>query len=154
MSLRDTIFGYLLRRQSKRAVTMRTWESVHTVAVLYDRGDEAMIMKQLSDKNKHIDFFTLPSKHDICWLTQRPKEEVLNQIRDYHYDLLLDLTQESSLTMQYMAMYIRADFKVGRHIRAGIHDMTINTPAQQTPSYLLEQILRYLHMLTTKQEKA
>lgn len=145
------LFKYHLRGQAQRAVVMRTWETVRTVVVLYDCGDEATIRQQLMTKDKHIDFFGMPQPKDISWVTQQPSKLVLQQIRAYHYDLLIDLTQQPSLTMQYMALSIRSDFKVGRHICEGIHDMTINTPAQSTPDYLLEQILRYIQMFATKQ---
>ena len=49
-----------------------------------------------------------------------------------------------------MAMYIRTDFKVGRFIREGIHDLTINTPPQAAPDFLLEQIIRYINMFSQK----
>lgn len=151
MNLRNMLFRYHLRRQSQRKVVMRSWETVRTVAVLYDCGDEATIRKQLNTRDKHIDFFGMPAQQDISWLTQRPSNRIVQDIRGYQYDMLIDLTQQPSITMQYMAMAIRSDFKVGRHICDGIHDMTINTPAQETPDYLLEQILRYLQMFTTKQ---
>lgn len=151
MNLQDTIFQYYLRHQPKREVVMRTWETVRTVAVLYDCGDEATIIKQLSAQDKHIDFFGIPNKQDIHWLTHKPSKKALQHIREYHYDLLLDLTQEPSIALQYMVMYMRADFKVGRHVGEGIHDMTIDTPAKDTPYYLLEQILRYIHIFTSQQ---
>jgi hypothetical protein len=152
MSIRNTIFQFILRRQPKRQVVLRTWESVHTVAVLYDCGDKETIMKQLTAQNKHIDFFGVPNKQDVCWLSQRPSKQLLEQLRDYHYELLIDLTQQPTLTTQYMAMYIRADFKAGGDRCEGILDLTISTPPQETPYYLLEQILRYIQMFTQKQK--
>lgn len=152
MNIREMIWRYFLHRQPKRKVVMRAWDSIHTIAIIYDCGDEASILQQLSTENKHIDFFTLPNKQDILWLSQRPSKQILNHIRDYHYDLLIDLTQQPTLTMHYMALYTRSDFKVGRHTCEGIYDLTINTPAQPSPYYLLEQIMRYINMFTTKQE--
>ena len=134
MNIRQTIFQFILRRQAKRQVVMRPWDKVRTVAILYDCGTPAAIERMLERENKRIDFFTLPDKKEINWLTHSP-------------------SQQPSLTMQYMAMYFRADFKVGRQICDGIHDLTIHTPAQSTPDYLLEQILRYIQMFTTKQTK-
>jgi hypothetical protein len=48
--------------------------------------------------------------------------------------------------MQYMARDIQADFKVGRFIREGIHDLTIDTAPQEAPDYLFEQIMKYIEM--------
>ncbi len=151
MNIRQTIFQFILRRQPKRQVVMRPWDKVRTVAILYDCGTPAAIERMLDTDNKRIDFFTIPDKKEIQWLTHCPSSSVQYHLRAYQYDLLIDLTQQPSLTLQYMAMYFRADFKVGRHICDGIHDLTIHTPAQNTPNYLLEQILRYIQMFTTKQ---
>lgn len=153
MNIRQTIFQFILRRQAKRQVVMRPWDKVRTVAILYDCGTPAAIERMLETEHKRIDFFTLPDKKEINWLTHSPSSSVQYHLRAYQYDLLIDLTQQSSLTMQYMAMYFRADFKVGRQICDGIHDLTIHTPAQSTPDYLLEQILRYIQMFTKKTNK-
>jgi hypothetical protein len=48
--------------------------------------------------------------------------------------------------MQYMAMDIQANFKVGRFIREGIHDLTIDTAPQEAPDYLFEQMMKYIEM--------
>lgn len=151
MNIRQSIFQFLLRRQPKRQVVMRPWDKVRNVAILYDCGTPASIESMLKTNNKRIDFFTIPNKKEINCLTLCPSSSVRYHLCAYHYDLLIDLTQQPSVTMLYMAMYIRSDFKAGRHITAGIHDLTIDTPAQATPDYLLEQILRYVHMFTTKQ---
>ena len=99
---------------------------------------------------KEVVVFTLPNQKQISWLTERPKSEIRELVMARHFDVLIDLTQHPSLTMQYMAMYVRADFKVGRHTREGIYDMTIDTPAQETPDYLFEQIIKYINMFSQK----
>ena len=83
-------------------------------------------------------------------LTERPKKEIREFISARKFDVLIDLTQEPSRTMKYMAMDIRADFKVGRFIQEGIHDLTIDTPSQATPDYLFEQIVKYIEMFGGK----
>ena len=150
MNIRQTIFQFILRRQAKRQVVMRPWDKVRTVAILYDCGTPAAIERMLETENKRIDFFTLPNKKEINWLTERPKIEVRELISARQFDVLIDLTQEPSRTMQYMAMDIRADFKVGRFMQEGIHDLTIDTPSQATPDFLFEQILRYIDMFGQK----
>ena len=49
-----------------------------------------------------------------------------------------------------MALDIRADFKVGRFLREGIHDLTIDTAPQEAPDYLFEQIIKYIEMFGRK----
>ena len=105
---------------------------------------------QIEETKKEVVLFTMPDKKDICWLTQRPKSKLREDLMARHFDVLIDLTQQPSLTMQYMAMYIRTDFKVGRFMREGIHDLTIDTPPQAAPDFLLEQIIRYINMFSQK----
>lgn len=148
--LREKIFAWILKRQVAREVIMPQWKDVRRVAVLYPNNNIQHIIKQIEKSDKEVVLFTLPDKKEINWLTKRPSSEVLEQIMARHFDLLIDLTQQPSLTMQYMATYIRADFKVGRFIREGIHDLTIDTPPQAAPDYLLEQILKYINMFGQK----
>lgn len=144
--LREKLFGFILKRQATRKVSMPRWEDVCSVAVLYPNDSIQLIINEIEQNNKEVVLFTMPNKKEICWLTERPKAEVRELISARKFEVLIDLTQESSRTMQYMAMYIQADFKVSRHRHDGIYDMTINTPSQAAPDYLFEQIMRYIEM--------
>jgi hypothetical protein len=144
--LREKLFGFILKRQATRKVSMPRWEDVRSVAVLYPNDSIQLIINKIEQNNKEVVLFTMPNKKEICWLTERPKAEVRELISARKFEVLIDLTQESSRTMQYMAMYIQADFKVSRHRHDGIYDMTINTPSQAAPDYLFEQIMRYIEM--------
>ena len=144
--LREKIFAWILKRQAERKVVMPQWDKVRTVAVLYPNDNIQHIVKQIEQAEKEVILFTMPDKKEICRLTERPKTEVLDWISAREFDVLIDLTQQPSLTMQYMAMSVRADFKVGRFMREGIHDLTIDTPPQAAPDFLFEQVLRYIEM--------
>mgnify|MGYP006976599601 FL=1 len=148
--LREKLFGFILKRQATRKVSMPRWEDVRSVAVLYPNDSIQLIINEIEQNNKEVVLFTMPNKKEICWLTERPKAEVRELISARKFEVLIDLTQESSRTMQYMAMYIQADFKVSRHRHDGIYDMTINTPSQAAPDYLFEQIMRYIEMFGMK----
>ena len=148
--LREKIFAWILKRQPARKVVMPQWNEIRRVVVLYPNGNIQHIIKQIENSAKEVVQFTLPDKKDINWLTKRPNSDVREQIMARHFDLLIYLTQQPSLTMQYMAMYIRADFKVGRFMREGIYDLTIDTPPQAAPDYLFEQIIRYINMFSQK----
>lgn len=145
--LREKIFEWFLKRQAARTVHIPNWKQVRSVAVLYPNNNIQHIIKQIEQADKDVLVFTMPEKQDICWLTERPKKEILERISARPFDILIDLSQEPSRTLQYMGMAIRADFKVGRFMREGIHDLTIDTPPQAAPDYLFEQILRYIEML-------
>ena len=145
--LREKIFDWFLKRQAARTVHIPNWKQVRSVAVLYPNNNIQHIIQQIEQADKDVVVFTMPEKQDICWLTERPKKEILERISARPFDILIDLSQEPSRTLQYMGMAIRADFKVGRFMREGIHDLTIDTPPQAAPDYLFEQILRYIEML-------
>jgi hypothetical protein len=144
--LREKIFAWIWKRQATRNVVMRQWDDVRSVVVLYHNDNIPHILQQLKKDGKEVVLFTMPEKKQINWLTERPKTEERNMLVARHFDMMIDLTQHPSLTMLYMAMEIRADFKVGRYLRDGIHDMTINTAPQETPDYLFEQVMRYIKM--------
>ena len=144
--LRERIFAWLLKRQVARKVIMPQWNKVRSVVVLYPNDNIQHIIKQIKQMGKEVVVFTLPNQKQISWLTERPKSEIRELVMARHFDVLIDLTQQSSLTMQYMAMDIQADFKVGRFIREGIHDLTIDTAPQEAPDYLFEQIMKYIEM--------
>ena len=148
--LREKLFEFILRHQAARKVVMPNWKNVRSVVVLYPDNSIPHIIVQIQAADKEVVFFSLPEKKEINWLTEQPKTEVKELLVARRYEVLIDLTQESTLTMQYMAMYLRADFKVGRHMRNEIYDLSIDTPAQNTPDYLFEQIVRYLEMLSQK----
>ena len=148
--LKEKIFEFLLKRQVLRQVSAPTWDKTRRIAILHSYANIPHIIKDLEKQGKEVILFTLPDKNDVCWLSDRPKKKIREQLQSQHYDILIDLTQEESLTLQYMAMYIQAGFKTGRHIKDGIHDLTIDTPAQETPDYLYKQILRYIQMFTSK----
>lgn len=142
--LREKIFAWVLKRQATRRVVMIKWDTVRTVAVLYPNNNIQHIIQQIEKDEKEVVVFTLPDKKQIDWITERPKKEIQEILTARQFDLLIDLTQQPSLTMQYMAMDIQADFKVGRFIREGIHDLTIDTAPQEAPDYLFEQIVKYI----------
>lgn len=149
-AIREKILNWFLKRQAARNVVMLNWEKARTVAVVYPNGNIQHIIKQIENANKEVVLFTLPDKKDICWLTERPKKELIERFGARQFDILIDLTQEPSRTIHYIAMSIHANFKVGRFIREGIHDLTIDTPSQAAPDYLFEQILRYIDMFGKK----
>lgn len=154
MTIKEHIFNYILQHQSPRRVVMPRWEKVQRIAILHDGGDISALTRQLANRGnaatpRQIDVFAVPAKKQVCALLSRPKKEVLRALTAAEYDLFIDLTQHPTLISLYMALYVRAAFKVGRYTRDGIYDLTINTPAQDNPDYLFTQIIKYLDMFTT-----
>lgn len=157
MAIQEQIFNYILHHQPPRRVVMPQWEKVRHIAVLHDNGDISALVRQLTRQTtaanpKQVDVFAVPDKKQVCTLLNRPKKEVIRAVTAQEYDLFIDLTQQPTLVSLYMALYIRAAFKAGRHTREGIYDLTIDTPAQDTPDFLFAQIIKYLHIFTTPSE--
>lgn len=148
--LREKIFDWCLRHQAKREVVMYAWKDIRSVVILHDEVDVKHIAKQLQREGKEVQMWSMPEKKDICWLTGMPKKEVREEVQSRHYDLMIDLTQQPNITMQYMAMYMKAGIKTGRDIGKRLYDLSIDTPAQQTPDFLFEQVVKYIQMFTQK----
>ena len=144
--LKEKIFAFILKRQANRQVSMPAWKKAKTIAILAQNDNIPHIIQDLQKQGKEVVVFTMPTKKEICWLTDRPKSIIREKLTARKFDILIDLNQSDSLTMQYMAMYIQASFKTGRYLRDGIHDLTINTAAQDKPDYLYQQIMRYIEM--------
>lgn len=131
-----------------RQVVMYPWKDIRSIVILHEGHAVGKWVQQLQREGKHVYEIVIPDKKDICWLTEMPKKHVREAIQARHYDLLIDLTQQSSITMQYMAMYIKAGLKTGRNIGKNIYDLSIDTPAKESPDYLYEQIVKYIQMFT------
>jgi hypothetical protein len=127
---------------------MYPWTDIRSIVILHEGHAVGKIIQQLQREGKQVYEVVMPDKKDICWLTDMPKKAIRENIQSRHYDLLIDLTQQSSITMQYMAMYIQAGMKTGRNIGKTIYDLSIDTPAQDNPNYLYEQIVKYIQMFT------
>ncbi len=147
-SLREKIFDWCLKHQAARQVVMYPWKDIRSIVILHEGLPIDAIIQQLKQEGKQVDVLTLPNKENICWLTSMPKKEVREKVQSRHYDLLIDLTQQTSITMQYMAMYVKAGFKTGRNMGKTLYDLSIDTPAQNTPDFLFKQIVKYIQMFT------
>jgi hypothetical protein len=148
--IREKVFNFILKRQTKRSVSIPQWDEVRSVVILYPNNSIQHIVKQIEAASKDVTLYITPNQQEVNWLTGVPKKDLQESIRARKYDVLIDLTQQPSRTMQYMAMYAHADFKVGRHNLEEIYDMIIDTPAQETPDFLYEQIVRYIKMFGSK----
>lgn len=81
---------------------------------------------------KEIQTLILPQSRilglaDFNWLGKL-KNEVKDDLRAEHYDLLIDLTTKPILPLRYLTLYTDADFKVGLNLGEGLHDMLISMP--------------------------
>lgn len=170
MNIREKIFEHILRKQPKRQVSFPRWENVRTIVLLYESDyteknpvvrrladcitkqetDKSVILLGYADK-KDVLAANLPQSrilgHKDFTIFGTLKADVREDLMRHPYDLLIDLTQEDCLPLRYMAMYLNADFKTGRHIREGIHDFMLDTPAQESQEFLCDQIIYYLKLI-------
>lgn len=170
MNIREKIFGYILRRQPKRQVHFPRWENVRTVVLLFksdlieknpvihrladrltkEETDKNVILLEYADK-KEVLSANLPQSRILgrkdFTIFGTPKAAIREELMRHPYDLLIDLTQGDSLPLRYMAMYLKADFKAGRHAQEGIHNFMLDTPAQESQEFLFEQIIYYLKLI-------
>ena len=147
-AIRQKIFDWHLRHQAAREVVMYPWQNIRSVLILHEGLEVEHIAQQLRSMGKEVQVCAMPDKKEISWLTGMPKKEVREHLQSRHYDMLMDLTQQTNITMQYMALYTRAGIKTGRDIGKKIYDLSIDTPAQPTPDFLFEQIVKYIQMFT------
>ena len=170
MNIREKIFEHILRKQPKRQVSFPHWENVRTIVLLFEsdfieknpvvRRMAERLVKTETDKNvillgyadkKDILSANLPQSrilgHRNFTVFGTPKSDIREYLTHLTCDLLIDLTQEDRIQLRYMAMYLNADFKTGRHIREGIHDFMLDTPAQESQEFLFEQIVYYLKLI-------
>ena len=86
---------------------------------------------------------------------ERPQESYVNELENYEYDLMIDLSIESHLTLQYMALYANAACKSGiRKNDLPIYDFMVDVENVEVPEeasespvdqlYVYNQIIFYL----------
>jgi hypothetical protein len=103
--------------------------------------------------------FRIINKKEIDF-SQRPHESVLNELAENKFDLMIDLTEKEIFPLQYIALYVTADFKTGiKRNHSKIYDfmMDMNGIANQSEENLVDinatfiynQIIFYLKSIQT-----
>ena len=171
MGLKQKIFNYLLKKQPAREPRFPHLDRPLKMLIIYEsdvleRNDsiktirQDLLRRQMDVtmwgyvEKKEISSLVLPQSRilgvaDYNWLG-KPRENVLNDLQAEHYDILIDLTTRPLLPLRYIAMYGKADFKVGLNLGEGVHDMLISLPdldteqAKPEATWLYDQFMRYL----------
>lgn len=179
MKLKEKIFEYLQERQPERTPRFPHFDKPLNVLVIYEsdlieRNDAIKTIQQdlrrkgmdvtfwgfVPKKSKEITSPILPQSRIIGFdeynLFGKPKEEVLEALQARKYHLLLDLTTHYCMQLRYLAMYARADCKVGLNLGEGLHDMLIAPPdldaekARPEITWLYNLMVQYLTMIQSK----
>ena len=168
MNIKEWIFERRLKKQEKQPVYYLNWEKVRNIIVLYESDImeknpfEKGLVKELQTEGKDVTLLGYVPRKDVTsanlpqsrilgqkdfgWLGGL-KQEVIDDIRKRHYDLLLDLSTRPALPLKYMAMYIRADFKAGKNLGEGIHNLMIDLPQTAGKEELLREMVKYLKII-------
>lgn len=169
--IKQFIFEYLRKRMPERETRFPHLDQPLKIMLIYEsdvleRNDaiksirQELLRKQMDVtmwgyvEKKEISTLILPQSRilglDDYNLLGKPREHVLTDLQTEQYDLLIDLTTRPLLPLRYIALYTRADFKVGLNLGEGIHDMLISLPdldtenAKPEASWLFQQIMGYL----------
>lgn len=171
MNIREWKFERIKKQQPARQIRFPHWDSVRRVMLLYDADAEGVAAaieacrKRLEKEGKEALSMgvslrkEVPASDDYDWILGKkdftlwhsPKKEIGTQLKEQKFDLLLDLSQTTTLQARYVALLCQADFKVGRTDKAeqtdGVHDLMIQTESQADPTFLFEQSIHYLKLI-------
>lgn len=163
--LKDKIFAYRLRKTEVQAAAFPDYQNIRSVLILFEsdpvekNADILKIRDELLQQDKDIVLLGYAEKKEITSLVlpQRRilglnditfwgglKDDVVNDLQKRRYELLIDLTQRDVRPLQYAALLARADFKVGIRRDNKLYQFMVDTPAQQSPRFLFDQIQFYL----------
>lgn len=167
--MKQYFFRRRLKAMPKRNVRFPEWKNIRSIALLYpsDLMEKNPVIHrlqaELQAEEKNIVLIGYVDKKDIIspilpqsriygqrhfTLLGTPTEAALHDLQIQMFDLLIDLSQQTILPLQYMAMYIRADFKAGMHLTDdGIHDLMIEMDAEDSMEHLAKEIVKYLKMI-------
>lgn len=180
MKLKEYLFRWVAARQPERQTRFPHWEHVRRVLLLYEAAQNtlpeavAQCRRRLEQEGKQV--YTLgisPMKEtaDIAaqdsLLCRRdfslwgcPKRAIREGLQRQPFDLLIDLTQQPTLSSRYVVLYTAAAFKVGRtdpqptavETEAStqpqpLYDLLIRTEPQADPTFLFDQSIHYLKLI-------
>lgn len=168
MNIKEYIFKRKQRRYPQRTAVWPDWEQAKRVFILYDSdwmekntairdiqrcliqdGKEVTVWGILP--NKETTSPILPASRMIgrkqINLWDAPKKEILTSLAQESYDILLDLTQQDRLPARWLIRAIQAPFKAGLRKTEGLLDFMVDMPAEEDPTNLYQQIVRYMSMI-------
>lgn len=95
-----------------------------------------------------IDYFT---RKDLNWFN-RPEGKFINDFAKEKFDVLIDLSENNILPIQYIVAMSPAKFKIGRFSEDNLdfYDMMVDVKGKSL-SYFIEQATTYLTLINQKQ---
>ncbi len=162
---------FLAYSKQQRVVNIITLASAKSVGILWNPADEESIetyglLRQILNgkgiKSFGIAFINSKREKETLatvtnsWLISnsdisfwgRPKNGDGLQFIQQDFDILIDLSINKSVALQYMLIHSSARFKVGwKSVDPNIYDLEIDVIANPKCRFLMEQIIHYLEKL-------
>jgi hypothetical protein len=167
------LFDYY--QKQRRNAKIQTFYNSKSVGILWNPVDEGSIetyeflRKTLKDKGiKAVGIAHINSKHEkdtfatiahsgfsnnvnVSW-SGRPKSGDGEQFMEEQFDILIDLSIQKILALQYILVHSVATFKVGwKSSEYNYYDLNIDVSEKPQCRYLMEQIVYYLENINGKQ---
>ncbi len=95
-----------------------------------------------------VDYFT---RKDLNWFN-RPEGKFVNDFVKEKFDVLIDLSENDKLPLQYILAMSPALFKIGRYSNENLsfYDMMVDVKGKSL-TYFIEQVTTYLTLINQKQ---
>lgn len=170
MNIKQRIYNWYKERRPLQDVEYKSYDAIRSIMILYEsdwleRNEGiANMIRQLKDDGKRVvawgycdkkettapnlpESRILGNQHVTIW--GKPRQEVLQDLSRRQFDVLIDLTLQPLLPMQYIAMYAPATLRIGSRAEEGVYDMIVPMPADTTSKDLFKQIIHYLQLIRT-----
>lgn len=174
LKIKEKVFNYYQKKQPTRTKHFRNYNDIRRILILFEsdwlerhlqvkqliremQGDGKEVVawgyvNKVDRQTPILRDFRVFGKKEINWF-ERPKTDVLTDFMREEFDVLIDLTIHPVLPLRYMALYAKADCKLGKaqpDLAKYLHDFMINLPeGQEDAAYLFDQIKHYLTTIQT-----
>lgn len=180
---RKSVGSYFLKKEMRirnREIQGMGLDSARSIGIIFNAKDERTFkqIREFSDKlrggglrtvkalgfvpkaevaaflqsSQDFDFFT---REDFNWYYKPQGRKVVGFISE-QFDILIDLRLSKFTPLLFIVALSRAQFKVGRYRTKfkEFYDLMIDVDDNSDLDYFIEQILKYLEMLETKDSGA
>ena len=160
-------------RRSKRKVKASNLSRSNKVGILFTPKDEATFKKVRNLQRKlkeegirevhllgYVDLKEIPAylppKGDIEYFTKkelnwffRPTASTARSFINKEFEILLDLTMEDNLPLQFVLAFSKARMKAGQRsaLRSRFLDLSLETKKDDSLDHLIGQLRHYLNMI-------
>lgn len=134
--------------------TAKSWLALREVIRHEDKSLHAiMIDRQLQEKTEgSLKHFQIGKKGLNFW--HLPQSELLEEYQRTPYDLLICLSHEPSLAVQFLYNRLPANFRIGLSNSEDMSfDLVVHRPKEMSPVAYLQELIRYLKRINTPPEK-